>query len=210
MGMEGGAGLFTSLLGAALKGTAARAQRMEARKIMQKIGEMPPETVAPEMMENQTLARIGAQTGLPSEQYNLAMKNIQRQQMNAIKSAQDRRMVGSLIPGVQQATNDATGKLDAQNAMARMNNQGKLLNANAQIGRRRGEIYRNYLQNYYLPNLNYARALNGAGYQNAISGVEQGVGGIANFIGGMGGGGGSAGGGVGAAASGVGASFLNG
>lgn len=185
--MSGAGGLVSSLIGAAIKGSTGGAQRKEARRIMQRIGEMPPETIAPELLENQTLARINATQGLPSEQYNLAMKNIQRQQMNAIKNAQDRRMAGALISGIQSNTNDATLKLDAANANARMNNQKTLMGVNSQIGQRRGQIYRNYLQNYYLPNLNYARALNGAGFQNSASAVDQGASGIVNFISGMGG-----------------------
>lgn len=188
--MQGGTGLFTNLLGAALKGTAASAQRKEARKIMQKIGEMPPETLAPELLENKANAEIYAKAGMPSEQYNLAQKNIRNQQLNSIVSAQGRRSAGMLIPGIQQATNDAMLKLDSENARIRRDNQGRLMNVNSDIGRRRNDIYRNFLNNYYIPNLNYARALNGAGYQNAIAGVEQGVGGIAEAMGGMGGGGG--------------------
>lgn len=198
-----GAGLFTSLLGAALKGSASSAQGKESRRIMNLIGEMPPETVSPELLENQTQARIGAQVGLPSEQYNLAMKNIQRQQMNAIKGAQDRRMAGSLIPGIQQVTNDATLKLDAENARTRMNNQNRLMGVNSEIGRKKGEIYRNYIQNYYIPNKNYALALKGAAYQNKIGAIEQGAGGVANFIGGMGGGSGSGGGSIGGGSGGM-------
>ena len=191
--MQGGTGLFTNLLGAALKGTAASAQRKEARKIMQKIGEMPPETLAPELLENKANAEIYAKAGMPSEQYNLAQKNIRNQQLNSIVSAQGRRSAGMLIPGIQQATNDAMLKLDSENARMRMGNRDRLTRVNDQIGNRKGQIYRNYLQNYYLPNLNYARALNGAGYQNAISGIEQGVGGIASAMGGSGGGSGSSG-----------------
>ena len=191
--MLGGSGLFTALLGAAIKGTTASAQRKEARKIMQKIGEMPPETIAPEMLENKTNAEIAAKTGTPSEQYNLAAKNIRSQQLNAVMSEQGRRSAGMLIPGIQQDTNDAMLKLDSENARMRMGNRDRLTRVNDQIGNRKGQIYRNYLQNYYLPNLNYARALNGAGYQNAISGIEQGVGGIASAMGGSGGGSGSSG-----------------
>ena len=200
MDMGGASGLFSSLVGAALKGTAAGAQRKEARKIMQKIGEMPPETIAPEMLENKTQAQIGAQTGLPSEQYNLAMKNIQRQQMQAINGAQNRRMAASLLPSIQAATNDSTLKVDANNAATRMGNRRTLMDVNNRIGVRRGQIHSNYLQNYYIPNLNYARSLNGAGYQNAIAGVDQGVSGIASFIGG--GGFGKSGGGSGTDSSG--------
>lgn len=191
--MGGGSGLFTALAGAAIKGTAASAQRKEARKIMQKIGEMPPETIAPEFYENQTLSRIDAAKGLPSEQYNLAAKNIQRNQVGAIMSAQGRRMGGSLIPAIQQVTNNSMADLDARNATARMSNKGRLMQVNSDIGRRKGDIYRNWLQNYYLPNLNYSRALNGAGYQNAIAGLDQGVAGIAGAMGSSGGGSGGQG-----------------
>ena len=117
--MAGFGGLFSSLAGAAIKGSVSGAQKREAAKLMAKIGEMPPETIAPELLENKTMASIAATEGLPSEQYALAQKNIQRNQMSAIRNAQDRRMAGGLITSIQDNTNNANLKLDAANAEAR-------------------------------------------------------------------------------------------
>lgn len=188
--MSGFGGLFSSLAGAAIKGTTASAQKKEARKLMAKIGEMPQETIAPELLDNKTIASISAAEGLPSEQYALAQKNIQRNQMAALRGAQDRRMSGALITGIQDNTNNANLKLDVANANARRDNQGKLMQANRNIARMRKMIYDNYINKNYIPTLNYARALRGAGQQNANAALDQGISGITRFMGGMGGSGG--------------------
>lgn len=188
--MSGFGGLFSSLAGAAIKGTTASAQKKEARKLMAKIGEMPQETIAPELLENKTIASIAATEGLPSEQYAMAQKNIKRNEMAAIRGAQDRRMAGGMITGIQDNTNNATLKLDATNANARMNNQKGLIQANQNISRMRKMIYDNYINKNYLPTLNYARALRGAGQQNANAALDQAISGIAGSMGSMGGGGG--------------------
>jgi len=74
-----------------------------------------------EQVANQAFQR--AQTGLPAEQYQQALRDIQRNQAYAISQLQDRRLGVAGIGAVQQRTNDAQLNLDAQNAEARLRNQ---------------------------------------------------------------------------------------
>ncbi len=193
MGANPGTGVFTGLVSAAIKGSTATAQRKESKRIFKEIGEFKPETVSQEQWDNQKQAEINAQNGLPSEQYNQAMRNIQRQQMQALSGAQDRRMAGSLIPAIQENSNNAIGSLDAKNAMARLNNQKFLAGVNNQIASTKGRIYQGYLANF-LRQQDYARKLQYAAQQNKNSAIESGVGGLTS-LGGMMGGGSSGGGG---------------
>lgn len=203
MGANVGTGFFTSLVSAALKGSAASRQRKESKRIFKEIGEFKPETVSQEQWNNQKQAEINAQNGLPSEQYNLAMRNIQRQQMQALSGAQDRHSAGMLIPAIQENSNNAIGSLDAKNAAARLSNEKYLGTVNNQIASTKGRIYQGYLANF-LRQQDYARKLQLAAAQNKDSAIESGVSGITSLGGMMGGG--SSGGGGGGSFGGAGAS----
>lgn len=107
---------------------------------------------------NQQLVQKNASIGLPSEQYNQAMKNIQRQQLFAMKKASDRRSGLALLPTIQDVTDTATGNLDVSNAQARAANQQRLIQYNNQ----------KFLRDY-----NYAMGLKGMGNQNLYSGLDK-------------------------------------
>jgi hypothetical protein len=111
-----------------------------------------------EDLANQAEFKKNASIGLPSEQYNQAMKNIQRQQLFAMRSAGDRRSGLALLPTIQDATNTAIGNLDVTNAQARMANQNKLLSYNV---------------NKFLRDREYALGVKGMGNQNLFGGVDQ-------------------------------------
>ncbi len=176
-------------------GTALAGAKKTALDELPKIGEAESQIgTNQEQLNNQKQAEINAQNGLPSEQYNLAMRNIQRQQMNALSRSQDRRSAGALIPAIQDNSNMATLNLDAKNAEARLGNQRYLGSVNNQIAGTKGRIYGNYLANY-LRQQDYARKLQYAAAKNKDDAIESGVGGLVSFGGMMGGGSGGSGGG---------------
>ncbi len=191
-GMGTGQG-FSQLASGAIRLAYAQAQKKDANRRLNRLGEMPDMVVPQEVLQNQTQAKINAEQGLPSAQYNQAVRNIQRQQNAAIRGAQDRRMGGALISGVQQSTNDAYSSLDARNAMARLNNQRTLMDVNNNIGRYRQAIYENYIRNKYIPQYNYAMSEKGAGNANTIAGLDSVIAGGSSLAGGMGGGSGGGG-----------------
>ena len=78
-------------LGALINTGIGIAQRSKGKKLLKQIGEAPDMPIPNEVLQNQKMAQLRANTGLPSEQYNNAMKNLQRNQMIALRGAQDRR-----------------------------------------------------------------------------------------------------------------------
>ena len=64
-------------------------QRGSANRWLKK-NQQPIENMPIEVKRNQQLAELRANTGLPSEQYNNAMKNIQRQQLLSLRTAGQR------------------------------------------------------------------------------------------------------------------------
>lgn len=106
-----------------------------------------------------------ASQGMPSEQYSKAMGNIQRQQMQAIGSSQDRRGGLASIGRIQAGTNDATLNLDAMNAKIKQQNQLTL------AGYKDKQWMLNNKQPYD-KNYNYGMQLLGSSNQNTVAGID--------------------------------------
>lgn len=127
-----------------------------------------------EELENQQIARNQALQGLPSQQYQQAMQNIQRQQQMALRGAQDRRAGIGLVGSVQQGADDAQGRLDAANANARLQNQRQLMSVNNQVAAYRGQDWRQNEANRSR-NYDYGMQLLGAGNANIMGGIDTGL-----------------------------------
>lgn len=112
-----------------------------------------------------------AATGLPSEQYNQAMQNIQQQQLMAIQGAHNRRAGVGAISGIQNATNNANLNLDVKNAEARQQNQMRLASW-------KDKVWQNNVKGKYNQQYNYGMGLLGAGNQNLTSGIDQATAGV--------------------------------
>lgn len=158
----------------------------------------PGYNIPKEVLDNQQISQNLALTGLPSAQYEQAMKNIQRQSNQAISSAQDRRAGIGLIGTIQQKANDATANLDAKNAEARRKNIGTLLQQNQNVAGYRDKQFDWNKKQKYQQDYNYGMSLLGAGNQNIVGGIDKGVAGLMRsgaFNGLFGGGSGYSGGG---------------
>lgn len=151
-------------------------QKSKANKLLGQ--PRPGYNIPKEALDNQQIAQNLALTGLPSAQYEQAMKNIQRQSNQAISSAQDRRAGIGLIGTIQQKANDATGNLDAQNAEARRKNIGTLLQQNQNVAGYRDKQFDWNQKQKYQQNYNYGMQLLGAGNQNIVGGIDKGVAGL--------------------------------
>jgi len=138
------------------------AQHREGKTLLKRIGE---EQVPQELIENQQIAKRRAGEGLPSDQYNQAMKNIQRQQLMALRGAHDRRGGIGALSGIQQGTNDATLNLDVADANKKLENERYAMGYNEKVGQFKHNIWdRKY---------NYAQQLKGTGGMNLTSGADQ-------------------------------------
>lgn len=139
-------------------------QRNDAKK---KLAALDNKDVPQALLDNQTIATQQANQGLPSEQYAMAMKNIDRQNSFALTRSNSRRGGLGLIPYIQQSSDDAYGKLDAANAAARLQGQNRLMGVNSQIAGIKNQKYQ--------ADYNYAMSLEGAGNQNINNGIDSGL-----------------------------------
>lgn len=151
-------------------------QKRRARHQLEALDKSKPvETIPEEVLRNQELANLRAKTGLPSEQYNLAMKNIQRQQMRTLRGAADRKMGLSLLPSVDDNALRATERLDAENAGARRQNEKVLMDSNNQIASWKKGIYDRNVREPWNRSYEYNMALKGQGNQNISNSIVSGI-----------------------------------
>jgi hypothetical protein len=183
------AGLALGPIGAAVGGLIGggigylegASQKRKANQLLS-ANQYHPLGVPREALENQQIARNQALQGLPSQQYNQAMKNIQRQQQQALQSAQDRRSGIGLIGSIQQGSNDAIGNLDVADANARLQNQRQLIGVNNQTaGYKTQEWDRNELNRQR--NYEYGQQLLGAANVNQFGALDSGLAAITNLTG---------------------------
>lgn len=159
-------------IGGIIKTIIGAGQKRQGKKLLNSL-EYPIEQIPQEEIENQKLAKQQAATGLPSEQYANAMKNIQRQQLMALHGAHDRRGGLGSIAGIQQGTNDATLNLDTADARQKILNQNQLMSVNNRLAGWKDRVWQNNIKDKYTRDYGYAMGLIGAGNQNALSGVDQ-------------------------------------
>lgn len=126
----------------------------------------PYQPIPQEVLDNQTKANAMAERGLPSEQYQNAMKNIQRSSNNAIKMSADRRGGLALIPTIQQGATDATLNLDTADAKQKIQNQKTAYDVNNQVAGWKQRQFDWNAKNKYQQDYNMAQQLIGAGNAN--------------------------------------------
>lgn len=143
----------------------------------------PTEQIPQEVLANADEAKSMALTGMPSEQYAQAQKNIQRQQANAIASSDDRRGGLANIPAITQQGTDAQAALDAQNGQMRNANRLNLQSVNNNVASWKDRLFDYNEKQKYDQNRQYALSLIGAGNQNLYSGIDKLAGGLVSYAG---------------------------
>lgn len=152
-------------------------QKSKAKKALAQLNdEQPVETIPKEILQSQELASLRSKTGLPSEQYVMAMKNIQRQQAKTLKAANDRRMGLNILGTIDDNAQRAQGNLDVQNAIARERNEKVLMDVNNQVGNYKKGIYDRNVRQVWNRNYDYNMGLLGAGNQNISNSISSGLG----------------------------------
>lgn len=187
-GGSGGAGGIANIAGGLVSGVAGFFQRRSAKKMLNSL-QRPGYTIPEEVKRSQKMAEMSALEGLPQQQYNKAMQNIQRQQSNAMSAASDRRSALMALPASQQAATDATLNLDVADANARMQNQKTLYGQNAIMGQYKDKAFQINQMQPFQEKQQYAQSLLGAGNQNLIGGIDKALGGVGSLL--LGGGRGS-------------------
>jgi hypothetical protein len=174
-------GAIASAAGGLINLGVGLSQRRKGKNMLRDIGESPNESIPNEVLQNQKMAQLRANTGLPSEQYNAAMKNLQRNQMMALRAGQDRRGGLALVGSSQQGLDDSTLKLDVANANARMQNERTLYGINNQVGNWRDKVWQNNVKDVWDRKYQYGQSLLGSGNQNLTTGINQIAGGAALY-----------------------------
>jgi len=190
-GGQGGGGLAqatSNIAGGLLSGAVGFFQRRKAKKELAKLSR-PQYDIPQEILRNQKMAELSANEGLPSQQYNNAMQNIQRTQNSLLAGAADRRSALMALPKLARQSNDATLNLDAADAQARMQNQRTLYGIGAQTAQYRDKAFSVNKMQPYQEDKNYYMGLLGQGNQNLLSGADRLLGGGAQLLFGQGGGG---------------------
>ena len=165
--------LIGGLGGAALGIVGGLFGRKKAKNLLAQ-NPYPNEEMPSEITANQQIAQSAALEGTPSEQLQAAQKDIQRNQAAAITAA-------SASPGgavrnigaIQQASDDASGRLNAQSAEARRQNIGQLIGVNQQAASWKDKLFDWNQRQKYIQNYNYGMGLLGQSNQNILSGADK-------------------------------------
>lgn len=170
----GGIGLVSGLFGAS--------QRAKAKKLAEQ-NAFPNEPIPAEVLQAEKMAEQDANTGLPSEQYNLAKQNIARQQATALQAANERRGGLMTVAANQQAGDDANLALDVQNANARIQNRRQLAAVKNNVGQWQDKTWDWNSRTKYQQTAAAARALMGAGNANLNQGLDRIAGAATGYFG---------------------------
>ena len=130
--------------------------------------EAPPQAI----QDNAQMAKQAANEGLPSQIYANSLKEIQRNQATAIRTAQSKRAGQGLIGPIVQGTDDAVDRLTARNQQAQVNNQRSLYGVNNTLGKYQQDAFNWNSKNRYNQQYNYGQSLLGAGNANIIHGID--------------------------------------
>lgn len=183
-----GAGQGVANIGSGLvSGITGYFQRRKAKKMLKGL-QQPTYVIPNEILQNQKMAQQAANEGMPSQQYNNAMKNFRQTEADVLASARDRRSALMALPRVQQQTNANIGNLDAQDAAMRQQNQRTLYGINSQVAGYRDKAFDINQMQPYQRDYSYAMGLLGAGNQNLLSGADKILAGGGQLLAGGGGG----------------------
>lgn len=165
-------GIGTSAYGILSSGDKEKRARGELEKLN---ANQPVETIPDEILQNQQLAKLRSKTGIPSEQYSMAIKNIQRQQAKTLKGASDRRMGLGILASVDDNANRAIGSLDSQNAQARLRNEKVSMDTNNQVANWKKGIYDRNVRQVWDRNYNYEMGVVGQQQQNKANAINSAI-----------------------------------
>lgn len=149
-------------------------QSAQANKI-DKNNQRPNYTIPDEFRQNVELAKNMAKVGMPQQQYNNQIKQIDRNQAGALGAMAKSANPSANIASIVRQGNDATGNLNAADAAARANNERYAIGINSQMAQQKLNEQQYNKFDKYTENYNKSAALRGAAAQNmqgAVNGVS--------------------------------------
>lgn len=171
-GGQGGGGGLANMGGGLLSGVVGYFQRRKAKKELAKLSR-PQYEIPQEILKNQKMAELSANEGLPSEQYNKAMQDINTTQNSLLAGATDRRSALMALPKLARQANESKMNLNVADAQARMQNQRTLYGVGAQTAQYRDKAFNVNRMQPYTEDKNYYMGLLGQGNQNLLSGADR-------------------------------------
>jgi phosphate starvation-inducible protein PhoH len=151
-------------------------QKKRGRKMLREAQKLDPGYQIPtEFNTNLGQAEQMSKVGMPSEQYNLAGTNIQRNSQAGLRQLGRMSNPFAGIAGLQRGQNDAFAQLDAQNAAVRRQNILQAMGVRKDLAGQKLAAQQ-YQQQKYFDAVNQANAMIGAGMKNqnsAFSGLTQ-------------------------------------
>ena len=152
-----------------IKGIQGISQGIKGRK-MAKANIRPEYQIPKEFQQNLAIAENMGRVGLPQQQYNQGLQNIQRSQTAGLRQI-GRMGRGGNVAGLARAGMDATVNLDVQDANARMRNQQTAMGYRGQMGQQK--LAKQQWDKFakYQEDAAAAEGLMGAGRQNVMGGL---------------------------------------
>jgi len=163
--------LAAAAIPSVVKGISGAFQMFKGNKLA-KNNTRPTYEIPQEFKDNLAMAENMAQVGLPQQQYNTSLNNINRNQAGALGVLSRSANAGAGLAGLLRQTNSATMNLDAQDASARLNNQRFAMGQRGVLGQQQLAKQSWDKMQRYQENANAAAALKGAGMQNAFGALD--------------------------------------
>jgi len=157
-------GLALAGASAGAKAITGASQTAKGKKALKRAID-PGYKIPDEFKRNLGQAEQMSKVGLPSEQYNLASTNIQRNTQAGLRQLGRMSNPFAGIAGLQRGQNDAFAQLDASNANARRQNLLNSMNVRRDLAGQK-LAQQQYAQQGYFDKVNQANAMIGAGRQN--------------------------------------------
>jgi hypothetical protein len=150
------------------KGISSIVQSGKAKRL-EKANPFVEENANPLFAKNAAIAENMARTGMPQQQYNNALNNINRNQAGVLtmfgRAGARRGGLASILRG----SNDATLNLDAQDAATRANNQRFSIGQNQALAQEQNRVWNWNKREKFLMLTAKSEASRGAANQNMMS-----------------------------------------
>jgi hypothetical protein len=140
----------------------------------QKHNKRPTYEIPPEIAQNLSQAQHDALQGMPEEQKQQYLSNLQRSNAYALSQSNSRKGGLAGISSLNESNNGALGNLASMDAGARMQNQDKLYGARQTMADYRDQAFQINKSNPYYEQTAQNSAMIGAGMQNMSQGFQQG------------------------------------
>lgn len=154
-----GAGVGIASLGYGIYKDANNASKANA---IQKNLKSPTDVIPPEFYQNREIAKQMAQVGLPQQQYNNNLNNINQTQAGALASISRSANPGAGIASIVRQGDQQKNTLDAEDAQARQNNQRYFIQQNSALGTRKDQQEQTNVFDPYTRDFNQMQAYRGA------------------------------------------------